>query len=323
MALKHRNFIEYLDGLNLLDSIFPRISVLKGVTQSPKYHPEGDAWIHTMLVLENLPETASYKLFLAALYHDAGKYDTHEIHPEGKITFHGHEKISSDMFKYYIGPYLKMSSDDITYICFIISNHMIVHLPGVLKKTARKILHNAPDDHCVTELLDHGYADVKSASNNFEDLDAFAVYVKEIRKEGPVIKIKPILNGIEIMDILSVGPGPIIKTVTEALLELQMEREITKEEAIEFVKNNFSNSNEIRIPSKKQKVNNKYHRKINQAIPLVKEISNKLGLKSFDFKSTLKLIKQKEPQAFCTESTKDTLERVINKIDSGEIKKLT
>lgn len=68
-----RRGFELLDQLNLLPYILPEISKLHGVQQPPEYHPEGDVWIHTMLLLEKLPAGASPALAWGALLHDVGK----------------------------------------------------------------------------------------------------------------------------------------------------------------------------------------------------------------------------------------------------------
>ena len=89
-------FFEMLRKMNQLDVWFPEIEKLIGVMQNPKYHPEGDVWNHTMLVLDEaakLKDETSYPLgfMVTSLMHDAGKPETTTVDEDGRIRSIGHE----------------------------------------------------------------------------------------------------------------------------------------------------------------------------------------------------------------------------------------
>jgi poly(A) polymerase len=88
----HRAF-ELLDRTGLLHEVLPELTKLHNVAQPPEYHPEGDVWIHTLLLLEKLPAGASPTLAWGALLHDIGKPATFSHHPPDRIRFNGHVEV--------------------------------------------------------------------------------------------------------------------------------------------------------------------------------------------------------------------------------------
>src|SRR5690349_6392745 len=73
-----RRGFELLDATGLLDDLLPEVAAMKGVAQPPEFHPEGDVWVHTLLLLDRLAQ-ASPTLALGALLHDVGKPPTFRI----------------------------------------------------------------------------------------------------------------------------------------------------------------------------------------------------------------------------------------------------
>jgi len=82
------------DGL--LDEILPEIASLKGVIQPPQYHPEGDAFTHTMQAVQQLHDSDDERIFWAVLLHDIGKSST-TTELDGRIISHGHDLAGSAM----------------------------------------------------------------------------------------------------------------------------------------------------------------------------------------------------------------------------------
>lgn len=81
------------EELNLLKEFLPEIADLKNCEQGPPYHMEGNVFEHTILVLNNLPKTASARLLWAAIFHDVGKPETREEtinEGQKKVSFHKH-----------------------------------------------------------------------------------------------------------------------------------------------------------------------------------------------------------------------------------------
>ena len=91
-------FFTELRRMEQLDLWFPELKALIGVPQPPQYHPEGDAWNHTMLVLDytaKLRPQAEYPLglTLSALCHDLGKAVSTELGEDGRLHAYGHEQV--------------------------------------------------------------------------------------------------------------------------------------------------------------------------------------------------------------------------------------
>ncbi|ROR30499.1 putative nucleotidyltransferase with HDIG domain [Mobilisporobacter senegalensis] len=89
---------------------FKLLLKLKGIKQSPKYHPEGDVWNHTMMVLDEAAKvknrSSNPRSFMwAALLHDIGKPDTTRER-KGKITSYDHEKVGADIAKDFLGEFV-------------------------------------------------------------------------------------------------------------------------------------------------------------------------------------------------------------------------
>lgn len=120
--------IKDMEELGILNRILPEISELTGVEQAPKFHSEGSAWTHTLMVLNNLEESVGPALAWAALLHDTGKKETARQKPDGGISFHGHEEISTDIAN-EIAHRFRMSNDEKIAIKWLVANHMrIFHI---------------------------------------------------------------------------------------------------------------------------------------------------------------------------------------------------
>ena len=85
-----------LDETGLLHEVLPEIEAMKGVEQPPQFHPEGDVFVHTLLLLEKLPHPCSAALAWGALLHDVGKPPTFRVAPD-RIRFDGHVDVGVKM----------------------------------------------------------------------------------------------------------------------------------------------------------------------------------------------------------------------------------
>jgi len=89
--------LDLLDEAGLLIHILPEMEALKGCEQPPQFHPEGDVWVHTRLMLSLLPEVVSAPLVLSVLLHDIAKPATRTIDETGRIRFNGHDDLGARM----------------------------------------------------------------------------------------------------------------------------------------------------------------------------------------------------------------------------------
>src|SRR6202043_1379964 len=117
-----RNAFLLLDASGLLREILPEISAMKGVAQPAQFHPEGDVFVHTLLLLENLPYPCPPTLAWGALLHDVGKPPTFRVAPD-RIRFDNHVEVGVKMAE-EICRRLRFSNDDTDQILALVDNHM-------------------------------------------------------------------------------------------------------------------------------------------------------------------------------------------------------
>src|SRR5229473_1602440 len=120
-----RQAFELLDEILLLQQVLPEIGAMKGVEQPPQFHPEGDVWIHTRMMLEGLPKDASPTLAWGALLHDVGKPPTFQSAAEtgDRIRFNNHVEVGVRMAEAICGR-LRFSTEDTEQILALVDNHM-------------------------------------------------------------------------------------------------------------------------------------------------------------------------------------------------------
>jgi hypothetical protein len=152
-----------------LFEILPQLRGLDQIPQDPRWHPEGDVWTHTLLVIENLPGNATFAMALAALFHDIGKASTTVLRETGRITAYGHENVSEKIAHEILDnlgadPQLKKE------VLFLIRNHMIAHSKDAKAKTLRKLILEGGTE-LVNNLLLHGVADVAGGCRDFTECE--------------------------------------------------------------------------------------------------------------------------------------------------------
>lgn len=236
--LKHSsraNSLEELSQFGILSQILPEVEKMKGVTQPPQFHSEGDVFIHTMMAVRTLPKKTNLSVVWGILLHDIGKTDTwkiREIPRFGKrITFYGHIKLGAEMAE-KIAKRLRFSKKLREKVVFLVREHL--RSKDLMKmKEARQIRWAQHDWY--PDLLAIWKAD-SSASEplNFELYDYAKALYERVQKMPQ--KPKPLLNGKEIMKILNLKSGPKVGQILESLVDAQLEQKVkTKTEAEKFV----------------------------------------------------------------------------------------
>ncbi len=117
-----RRAFELLDETDLLVQVLPEVSRMKGVAQPPQFHPEGDVWIHTLMLLEQLEPGCALTLAWGALLHDVGKPPTFREAPD-RIRFDGHVEVGVAIGA-EICRRFRFSNDETHQILALIENHM-------------------------------------------------------------------------------------------------------------------------------------------------------------------------------------------------------
>jgi poly(A) polymerase len=234
-----RRAFELLDETKLLPQLLPEIARMKGVEQPPQFHPEGDVWIHTLLMLEKLPTGCSSTLAWGVLLHDVGKPATFTpaSGPDGRIRFDRHAEVGTRMAE-EICRRLRFSNDDTEQIAALVASHMkfkdvLQMKPATLKRFARL---NRFDEHLELHRLD--------CSSSHRMLDNYD-FVRRFMDETPAEEIRPprLLTGD---DLLAIGlkPGPAFKEILNAVEEAQLNDSIsTREEALILAKSLISSQN--------------------------------------------------------------------------------
>ena len=228
---------ELLHDSGLLEQILPEAERLRGVEQPPQYHPEGDVWVHTLLLLEKLPGGCSPTLAWGALLHDIGKPATFQppdpAKPGDRIRFNGHVEAGVRIAEEILSR-LRFSNDDRAQILALIANHMrfgdILHMKvSTLKRFLRLPRF---EEHLALH-----HADVTSSNNNLSLYD-FALH--HYRTSEPERVRPPLL--VTGRDLIAAGyrPGPTFKAMLEFAEDLQLEGRVqTREQALEATTTHF------------------------------------------------------------------------------------
>jgi poly(A) polymerase len=227
-----RRAFELLDETGLLKQVLPEVDRMHGVEQPPQFHPEGDVWIHTLLLLEQLPEKASRTLAMGALLHDVGKPPTFRVAPD-RIRFDGHVEVGTRMAE-EICHRLRFSKHDTEQIARLVANHMRFADVKGMKSSTLKRFFRLPhfDQHLELHRLD--------CLASHRDLSLYE-YARAQLAELPVeqIRPRPLLTGDDLI-ALGYKPGPQFKTILSAVEDAQLEGRLREtEQAREFVQQQF------------------------------------------------------------------------------------
>lgn len=222
--------LELMDETGLLKVILPEAEKMKGVAQPPEFHPEGDVYTHTKLVLEQLKEPTPV-LAMAALLHDIGKPPTFKM--AERIRFDGHDRVGAAMAR-RICRRLRFSNHQTEAVSEIVADHMKFKDVRQMRLSTLKRFMGLGT---FPEQMTLHRADCMASH---KDLTHWR-FLKKKLKELPAkeIKPKPLVNG---HDLLTLGfkQGPVIGAILKAVEERQLEGELSsKEEALHWVQESF------------------------------------------------------------------------------------
>jgi poly(A) polymerase len=230
-----RRGFELLDELDLLTELLPEIAAMKEVPQPPQYHPEGDVWIHTRLMLEALPAGGSPTLAWGVLLHDIGKPPTFRSASEtgDRIRFDGHVEVGVRMAD-EICRRLRFSNDDTEQIKALVANHMKFKDVAQMRPATLKRFVRLPqfDQHLELHRLD--------CQSSHGKLDAYEA-VRAFLAETPPSQVRPprLLSGNDLKE-LGYTPGPEFQKILSTIEDAQLEETIqNREQALDFVRRNY------------------------------------------------------------------------------------
>jgi poly(A) polymerase len=221
-----------LDESGLLREVLPEISAMKGVEQPPQYHPEGDVFVHTLLLLDNLPRPCPPTLAWGALLHDVGKPPTFRVAPD-RIRFDGHVEVGVKMAE-ALCRRLRFANDDTDQILALIDHHMRFGQIMQMKESTLKKFLRMPrfEEHLDLHRMDC------QASHGI--LSAYQFAHEKLASIPPEkMRPAPLVTGD---DLIAAGyvPGPRFKEILSAVEDGQLEGRLqSREEAVQFVAREF------------------------------------------------------------------------------------
>jgi len=221
-----------LDQTGLLHEVLPEIEKMKGVEQPPQFHPEGDVFVHTLLLLEKLPRACAPTLAWGALLHDVGKPATFRAAPD-RIRFDGHVEVGVKLAESMLRR-LRFSNDDAKQILSLVDNHMRFGHVDRMKEATFKRFVRMPrfDEHLELHRIDclSSHGDVSLYDYTREKIAAMP---------AEAMRPAPLITGD---DLIAAGyaPGPRFKEILATVEDGQLEGRLrTREDAMDLVAHQF------------------------------------------------------------------------------------
>ncbi|MBI4480544.1 MAG: CCA tRNA nucleotidyltransferase [Acidobacteria bacterium] len=224
-----RRGMELLDSSGLLKHILPGVSAMKGVAQPPEFHPEGDVWTHTLLMLEMLEKDCSETLAVGVLLHDVGKPPTFRVATD-RIRFDNHVTVGMRMAE-EICRRLHLSHDQIVQVASLVENHLrFKDVPQMRPSTLKRFLRLEKfEEHMELHRLD-----CLSSHRNLDNYE----YVREKMQELPEAAIRParLITGNDLI-AMGLAPGPRFAEILHAVEDAQLEGQLhSREQALEWAR---------------------------------------------------------------------------------------
>ena len=222
--------LELLSESGLLKEVLPEVEAMKGVDQPKEFHPEGDVFTHTKLMLDKLDNPPAVLAF-ACLLHDVGKPLTYEV--RDRIRFNEHAEVGA-MVTEKILERLRFSNDEKDAIVTCVKNHMrfkeVQHMrPGKLKRLLQS--------NTFQQELELHRIDCSSSHGNLDNWEFLKKKLEEYSQEE--IEPKPLVTGNDIL-ALGISPGPLVGKILEEVQELQLEGTLSsREQALVWIEAHY------------------------------------------------------------------------------------
>jgi len=224
---------DLLDSSRLMRAILPELEAMKGVLQPEQFHPEGDVFVHTRLMLQLLPGEVSVPLVFAVLFHDVAKPVTAMVDTTGRIRFNDHDRIGAQMTE-AIMRRLRFSGAEIEATVEMVRQHMVFKdAPNMrVAKLKRFMARPTFDDELELHRVDC------ESSHRMLDNYEFLLRKRDEFANEPIIP-PPLVRGDDLI-ALGLKPGPKFGEILEAVETRQLEGTLrTTEEALEWVKREY------------------------------------------------------------------------------------
>ena len=227
--------LKSLDKFGVLDLLLPEVSEMKDVKQPPDFHPEGDVFVHTCLVLDKLSELRpnNIEVVYGALLHDIGKPKT--FTNTDRIRFNRHEYVGAEISD-VLCKRLKFSKKQIDSIKSLVKEHMkFGNVKEMKLSTFKKFISlNNFSDH-----LKLHEADCKGSHGDLSLLNFTNDKIKSLENEPSIPN--PLINGDDLIKI-GLSPGPVFKKILSYIFDEQLEGNIkNREQALKEVEKIIKN----------------------------------------------------------------------------------
>ena len=224
---------DLLDASGLMSAILPELEAMKGVLQPEQFHPEGDVFVHTRLMLSLLPETVSVPLVFAVLFHDVAKPITARVDETGRIRFNEHDRIGAERTE-AIMRRLRFSGAEIEVTVEMVRQHMVFKDVPKMRVAKLKRFMARPS---FNEELELHRVDCESSHRMLDNYE-FLLRKREEFANEPIIP-PPLMRGDDLI-ALGLEPGPEFGEILEAVETRQLEGRLrTADEALEWVKKRY------------------------------------------------------------------------------------
>jgi poly(A) polymerase len=225
-----RRGFEMLEASGMLEDLLPEVARMKGVAQPPEYHPEGDVWTHTLLLLEQMRH-ATPTLALGALLHDVGKPPTFRV--ADRIRFDGHVEEGVRLTQ-LIMTRLRFSREEIEQVTALVENHMRFKDVHRMKESTLKRFLRLPQ---FEEHLELHRLDAMSSNRRLENYELAKRKLADYSEKH--LQPEPLVTGA---DLIGMGyqPGPQFSLILAMVEDAQLEGSIeTRGEAIHLIRDTF------------------------------------------------------------------------------------
>lgn len=231
LAPQRARGLDLLTESGLMRHIVVEVYDLIGCEQPPQWHPEGDVYTHTRIMLDMLGDDPSLELALGVLLHDIGKPATFSCDPaEGRIRFNGHDRVGADMAETILRR-LKYANKTTEAVSAMVANHMNFMNVQQMRTAKVKRFMSRPTFEDEMELH---RVDCASSNGFTENYDFLRAKQDEFAAE-PLIP-EPLVTGRDLID-LGQEPGPAFREILQAVQTEQLEGRLSsRDEALDFVR---------------------------------------------------------------------------------------
>src|SRR6266700_3278633 len=236
--------VDVLVQTEVADEVLPEVSRLR--MEADEHHRHKDVYQHSLTVLRQAIELeprygleGDLTVRLAALLHDIGKPRTRSLVPDGRVAFHLHEVVGAKMTRRRLTA-LRFPNDVIRDVSQLVELHLRFHGYGEGDWTDSAVRRYVRDAgplltrlHVLTR-ADCTTRNQAKAQRLARAYDGLEERITELGEQEELARIRPELNGHDIMRILGLAPGPLVGKAHDFLFELRITRgQIGREQATE------------------------------------------------------------------------------------------